>query len=96
MHGHAHIEKKSLTSTVSSTSQTYTSDGTPASSHEIKEAQAELGNELDQLKDTIKLKDTEIERLKQEIGNLQTLVQIESLKSELAKLKMLASKEKSK
>jgi len=40
------------------------------------------------------VKDSEIERLNQEISNLQTLVQIESLKTELANLKMLASKRK--
>ena len=39
------------------------------------------------LRDTVKLKDSEIDRLKQEISNLETLVQIESLKSELANLK---------
>jgi|TARA_B100000809_G_scaffold131577_1_gene129332 hypothetical protein len=44
----------------------------------------------------MKLKDNEIERLNQEISNLQTLVQIESLKTELANLKMLASKRKTK
>ena len=95
MHSHAHTEKKSLTSSGQSTAQVYTSDGTLASASEIKEAKTELGDDLNQLKDSLKLKDSEIERLKQEIANLQTLVQIESLKSELANLKMLASKEKS-
>ena len=47
---------------------------------------------INALRDTVKIKDTEIERLKQEIANLETLVQIESLKTELANLKMLASK----
>ena len=95
MHTHAHTEKKSLSRTGSATVQVYTSDGKLASASEIKEAKTELSDDLNQLKDTVKLKDTEIERLKQEIANLQTLVQIESLKSELANLKMLASKEKS-
>ena len=95
MHSHAHTEKKSLISSGQSTTQVYTSDGKLASASEIKEAKTELGDDLNQLKDTVKLKDSEIERLKQEIANLQTLVQIESLKSELANLKMLASKEKS-
>lgn len=44
----------------------------------------------------MKLKDNEIERLNHEIADLQTMVQIESLKSELANLKMLASKENKK
>ena len=94
-HTHSHTEKKSLSNTGSATVQVYTSDGKLASANEIKEAKNELSDELNQLKDTVKLKDSEIERLKQEIANLQTLVQIESLKAELANLKMLASKEKS-
>ena len=59
---------------------------------EIKQIQNELSSELNDLKEYVKLKDSEIERLNQEISNLQTLVQIESLKTELANLKMLASK----
>ena len=94
-HTHSHSEKKSLSNSRSSTVQVYTSDGKIASANEIKEAKTELNDDLNQLKDSLKIKDTEIDRLKQEIANLQTLVQIESLKSELANLKMLASKEKS-
>lgn len=94
-HSHSHTEKKSLSSTDSRTAQVYTSDGKLATENEIKEAKTELSDDLNQLKDNLKLKDSEIERLKQEIANLQTLVQIESLKAELANLKMLASKEKS-
>ncbi len=44
------------------------------------------------LKESVKLNAGEYTRLNQEISNLQTLVQIESLKTELANLKMLASK----
>jgi len=62
----------------------------------IKQAQNELSSDLNDLKESMKLKDSEIERLNQEISNLQTLVQIESLKTELANLKMLASKRKTK
>jgi len=89
-----HSEKKSLSS--SQTTQIYTSDGKQVSPTEIKVAQNELSGELNKLKESVKLKDSEIERLNQEISNLQTLVQIESLKTELANLKMLASKSKSK
>ena len=95
MHGqeshNTHSEKKSLSNT-----QTvkYSSDGKQVSSSEIKEAKDQLSTQLDQLKETVKLKDNEIERLNQEIANLQTLVQIESLKTELANLKMEASKRK--
>jgi hypothetical protein len=41
----------------------------------------------------VKNKDSEIENLKNEIANLQTLVQIETLKIELVNLKALAVKE---
>ncbi|MGI0056424.1 MAG: hypothetical protein ACREAK_03505 [Nitrosarchaeum sp.] len=85
-------EKKSLSN--SQTTQIYTSDGKQVSLTEIKVAQNELSGELKKLKETVKIKDSEIERLNQEISNLQTLVQIESLKTELANLKMLASKNK--
>ena len=61
---------------------------------EIKQIQNELSGELNELKSSVELKDSEIERLNQEILNLQTLVQIESLKSELANLKILSSKRK--
>ena len=62
----------------------------------IKQVQNELSFQLNDLKESMKLKDSEIERLNQEISNLQTLVQIEALKTELANLKMLASKRKTK
>ena len=84
-------QKKSLTST--QTIVTTTSNN-QVSLSEIKQVQSELSSELDNLKESVKLKDSEIERLNQEISNLQTLVQIESLKTELANLKMLASKRK--
>ena len=61
---------------------------------EIKQIQDELFAELNELKSSVELKDSEIERLNQEISNLQTLVQIESLKAELANLKILSSKRK--
>ncbi|MDH3203204.1 MAG: hypothetical protein OEL81_00825 [Nitrosopumilus sp.] len=95
MHKHAasHSEKKSLSST--QTIQT-TTTGTQVSFSEIKQIQDELSSELNSLKESVKIKDSEIERLNQEISNLQTLVQIESLKTELANLKMLASKRKTK
>lgn len=71
----------------------YTADGKQVTSTQLTEAKVELGNDLIALKNSVKLKDSEIERLNQEIANLQTMVQIESLKSELANLKLLASKE---
>ena len=96
MHSHApahpHSEKKSLSSGITTTIETNNQVGLS----EIKQVQAELSSELNSLKESVKLKDSEIERLNQEISNLQTLVQIESLKTELANLKMLASQQKSK
>jgi len=94
MHNHApsHTEKKSL-----SNSQTIQTTATSqVNLSEIKQIQNELSSELNGLKESVKLKDSEIERLNQEISNLETLVQIESLKTELANLKMLASGKKTK
>ena len=88
---HAQTEKKSLSNI--QTIQTTTNSNQIGIS-EIKQVQSELSTELNNLKESVKLKDGEIERLNQEISNLQTLVQIESLKTELANLKMLASKRK--
>ena len=48
--------------------------------------------ELNELKDQVKLKDEEISRMRQEIANLETLMQIEALKTELANLKAVAAK----
>jgi hypothetical protein len=89
-----HTEKKSLNR--SQTTQIYSQIEKQAGLDEIKIAQNELSKELNKLKETVKIKDSEIDRLNQEISNLQTLVQIESLKTELANLKMLASGNKNK
>ena len=91
--GHTNSEKKSLSNTQTIVS---TTTGSQVSLSNIKQIQNELSSELNDLKESMKLKDSEIERLNQEISNLQTLVQIESLKTELANLKMLASKRKTK
>ncbi len=71
-----------------------TTTGNQVGLSNIQQVQNELSSELNDLKTSMKLKDSEIERLNQEISNLQTLVQIESLKTELANLKMLSSKRK--
>jgi hypothetical protein len=86
---HTNTEKKSLSNTQTIVT---TTTGNQVSLSEIKQIQNELSSELNDLKESVKLKDSEIERLNQEISNLQTLVQVESLKTELANLKMLASK----
>ena len=91
-HSHAHEvhQKKSL----SSTQTVQVEIPKQVNLSEIKQIQSELSGELNELKSSVELKDGEIERLNQEILNLKTLVQIESLKSELANLKILSSKRK--
>ena len=96
----AHGEKKSLTSAAAQASSSggqvvATVEGGAGSSSpedELAAAKERLSRELDAVKDDARLKDTEIARLKGEITDLQTLVQIESLRAELANLKALAAK----
>ncbi len=83
-------EKKSLT--VAATGGSH--EGAPGEIADLRSVQSELAADLEELKESLKLKDSEIERLNRQIANLQTLVQIETLKAELANLKMLASKHK--
>ena len=66
------------------------------STHELEQTRIRLSAELEDLKDRVKIKDNEIEKLKTEISNLKTLVEIEALKTELAHLKILAAQENSK
>ena len=89
-HEHPVHQKKSLSN--AKTIQVTTTNHVNLS--EIKQIQGELSVELNELKSSVELKDSEIERLNQEITNLHTLVQIESLKAELANLKVLSSKRK--
>ncbi len=99
---HAHVdtegEKKSLSHTIGTTilttaTTTATAVNNPDTS-ELQRIQDELGAELLDLKKSLKNKDDEIERLNRNITNLQTRVQIETLKAELADLKMMAAKQK--
>ena len=57
---------------------------------EIKRISKELTQDLNDVRDHVKIKDEEILRLRHEIANLNTMVQIETLKSELANLKSMA------
>ncbi|MDH2906633.1 MAG: hypothetical protein PXX83_00870 [Candidatus Nitrosotalea sp.] len=86
---HEHEEKKKLTS--HSSGQTL-----QMTSNQISQAKSELNAELDSLRSSLKNKDDEIESLKSEISNLNTLVEIEKLKVDLANLKTLAAKESNK
>jgi len=85
-------EKKSLTVTTTTTAGSH--EGGRGEIADLRSVQSELAADLEGLKESLKLKDSEIERLNRQIANLQTLVQIETLKAELANLKMLASKHK--
>ena len=92
-HSHTHDEvhqKKSL----SNTQTVQVEIPKQVNLSEIKQIQSKLSGELNELKSSVEIKDSEIERLNQEILNLKTLVQIESLKSELDNLKILSSKRK--
>ena len=51
---------------------------------------------FEELKENVKIKESEIDNRKKEISSMQTKAQIEALKSELENLKMLVTKEKSK
>ena len=97
----AHGEKKSLTSAAAQSSSSGGqvvatvkggASGSGGPEDELAAAKERLSRELDAVKDDARLKDTEIARLKGEITDLQTLVQIESLRAELANLKALAAK----
>jgi uncharacterized membrane protein YkvI len=88
-HDHSHEEKKKLTN--------YNDNQTlQMTSSQISQAKSELNAELDSLRSSLKNKDEEIGNLKSEISSLQTLVEIEKLKVDLANLKALAAKESAK
>jgi predicted membrane protein len=81
-HSHSHEEKKSSTRI------------TNISVEELNKFRESFTAELNEIKDEVKLKDNEITRMRQEIANLETLVQIEALKAELANLKAAAAKKR--
>lgn len=60
---------------------------------QVRAARAELTGELEELKNNIKMKDSEIDNLKKQIENLETRVEIESIRAELANLRSLAARE---
>jgi vacuolar-type H+-ATPase subunit I/STV1 len=86
-HTHEHTEKKSSSSVATH------SHGTQTVS-ELAKLRDMFTAELNDIKDEVRLKDDEISKLKQQISNLETQVQIEALKAELANLKALAAKER--
>ncbi|MDI1494777.1 MAG: putative membrane protein [Cenarchaeum symbiont of Oopsacas minuta] len=60
------------------------------SREQIRQTSKDLTQELNDIHDHVKIKDEEILRLRQQIANLNTIVQIETLKTELANLKAMA------
>ena len=87
-----HGEKKSLSNAAPAYEKVVEGEQNEISN--LQSVQSELAADLNELKESLKLKDSEIERLNRQITNLQTRVQIETLRAELANLKMLASKQK--
>jgi len=85
---HNEIKKKLTENQVIQTSQ--------ISAEVLEQTKIQFSTDLEDLKDRVKIKDNEIEKLKIEITNLKTLVEIESLRTELAHLKMLAAQENTK
>jgi hypothetical protein len=85
---HSEIKKKLTENQVIQTSQ--------ISAEDLEQTKIQFSTDLEELKDRVKIKDNEIEKLKIEITNLKTLVEIESLRTELAHLKMLAAQENTK
>lgn len=57
----------------------------------MQTAREDLSKELDSLKKDVKLKDEQIEKLQKQISALKTRVEIESIQTELARLRALAS-----
>lgn len=85
---HNEIKKKLTENQVIQTSQ--------ISAEVLEQTKIQFSTDLEELKDRVKIKDKEIEKLKIEITNLKTLVEIESLRTELAHLKILAAQENTK
>ena len=57
---------------------------------QIQQTTKELTQDLNDIRDHVTIKDEEILRLRHQIANLNTMVQIETLKSEMANLKSMA------
>lgn len=62
------------------------------SDEDVAEARVTLNAELETLKTSVQLKDEQIKTLKKQIASLQTQVEIESIRADIAKLRQMASK----
>lgn len=96
--GHDHDVKKKLNEPhqIIGIQGTTQANASKIAESELSQTKSKFGNEVEELRNTVKLKESEINQLKQKIENLETMVQIEALKTELASIKALASKEKTK
>lgn len=63
-----------------------------ASDTDVAKARVTLNAELETLKTSVQVKDEQIKTLKRQIANLQTQVEIESIRADIASLREMASK----
>lgn len=96
--GHDHDVKKKLNEPyqIISMQGTTQANASKITDSELSQTKSKLGDEVEELRNTVKLKENEINQLKQKIESLETIVQIEALKAELANIKAMASQEKTK
>ena len=91
---HGHHPAESNTAIVQLAGEETGQEGpSPGDSEEVLAARAQLSRELEDLRRSVKLKDGEIDGLKRQIAALETQVQIESLRTELANLRSAASRD---
>lgn len=77
---------------ISASTELVQSSAQDASDKDVAEARATLTAELETLKTSVQLKDEQIKTLKRQIANLQTQVEIESIRADIANLREMASK----
>ena len=86
---HPAVSKPAIVSVTEGSDQVEEQGG---DSEEVLAARAQLTGELEDLRRSVQLKDSEIDNLKKQIASLETQVQIESLRTELAHLRNAATK----
>lgn len=91
-HGTHHTASESAIVNVEGGNDQVGEQAPPTDSEEVLAARAQLSRELEDLRRSVQLKDGEIDGLKKQIASLETQVQIESLRTELAHLRNAAAK----
>lgn len=91
-HGAHHTASKVAIVNAGSGNDQVEEQAAPTDSEEVLAARAHLSRELEDLRRSVQLKDSEIDGLKKQIASLETQVQIESLRTELAHLRNAAAK----